>query len=99
MTTEATKASLSIQLRYVCTSIGNTTDGRTEEAAAIRPTADCEQPFLEPRFEEKLEAVVTEGTHSSLSMVGRLGAKTVLQFLAPPVQDIHYLWRLVVATK
>ena len=75
------------------------TDGRTEEAAAIRPTADCEQPFLEPRFEEKLEAVVTESPHSSLSMIGRLGAKTVLQFLAPPVQDIHYLWRLVVAAK
>ena len=32
-------------------------------------------------------------------MVGQLGAKTVLQFLAPPVQDIHYLWRLVVAAK
>ena len=70
-----------------------------DAAAAIRPTADCEQLFLETRFEEKLEAVVTEGPHSSLSMVGRLGAKTVLQFLAPPVQDIHYLWCLVVAAK
>ena len=80
-------------------SIGNITDGCTEEAAAIRPTADCEQPFLEPHFEEKLKAVVTEGPHSSLSIVGRLGAKTVVQFLAPPVQHIHYLWRLVVATK